>query len=98
MSSTVTVVRLRRDLDGIRYLTSLVPSFPGCRYRSYIYATIGLCRLATPRQRLGYLMLSFVFSFADFPINLYRAGSHFARQVEGYAMRTWRALVGWGDV
>ncbi len=81
MSSNVTVAQLKLDLSCIDYLKSLQPSFPRYRYRSYVYATIGLCRLATPAQKLGYMALSFLFSFADFPRNLGLYGTHLARAV-----------------
>lgn len=81
MSSNVTVAQLKMDLSCIDYLKSLQPSFPKYRYRSYVYATIGLCRLATPAQKLAYMALSFAFSFADFPRNLGLYGTHLARAV-----------------
>jgi glycosyltransferase involved in cell wall biosynthesis len=81
MSSNVTVAQLKLDLSCIDYLQSLQPSFPRNRYRSYVYATIGLCRLATPAQKLGYMALSFLFSFANFPHNLGLYGTHLARAI-----------------
>lgn len=70
MSSTVTVAQLKMDLDSIPYLQRLNPGFPAQLYRSYVYTTIAMCLKATALQRLGYLFLAFVFSFADFPRNL----------------------------
>lgn len=81
MSSNVTVEQLKMDLSCIGYLKSLQPAFPAYRYRSYVYATIGLCRLASPAQKLGYMALSFAFSFADFPRNLGLYGTHLARAI-----------------
>jgi glycosyltransferase involved in cell wall biosynthesis len=70
MSSTVTVAQLKMDLDSIPFLKRLNPAFPAQRYRSYVYTTIGLCMKATLLQRVGYLFLAFVLSFAAFPHNL----------------------------
>lgn len=70
MSSTVTVAQLKMDLDSIPYLKGLSPEFPAQLYRSYVYTTIGLCKKATTPQKIGYLLLAFVYSFADFPRNL----------------------------
>jgi len=70
MSSTVTVAQLKMDLDSIPFLKRLNPAFPAQLYRSYVYTTIGLCMKATALQRVGYLLLAFVFSFAAFPNNL----------------------------
>jgi len=81
MSSNATVAQMKLDLSCIDYLKSLRPNFPKYRYLSYVYATIGLCRLATPAQKLGYLSLSFLYSFANFPRNLSFYGAHFARAV-----------------
>lgn len=81
MSSNVTVAQLRLDLNCIAYMKSLYRSFPKYQYRSYVYATIGLCRLATPAQKLYYMALSFLLSFSTFPRNLALYGSHLARAV-----------------
>ena len=81
MSSNVTVAQLKLDLDCIDYMKALQPSFPKYQYLSYVYATIGLCRKATAGQRLSYLTLSFIVSFATFPRNLSLYGRHFARAI-----------------
>jgi len=77
MSSNVTAAQLKLDLNSVIFLKLLQPKFPKYRYKSYIYATIGLCQLATPVQRFCYLLLSFVFSFSNFPYNLKQYGFHF---------------------
>jgi glycosyltransferase involved in cell wall biosynthesis len=79
MSSTVTVAQLKLDLDSIPYLRRLNPSFPAQLYRSYVYTTIGLCMKATALQRVEYLFLALVFSFADFPRNLSSIASRLRR-------------------
>jgi len=70
MSSNANVEQMKLDLNCIQYLAKLHPAFPKARYRSYVYATIGLCKPATAAQKFYYLLLSFLFSFADFPRNL----------------------------
>jgi glycosyltransferase involved in cell wall biosynthesis len=79
MSSNVTVEQLKLDLSCIKYLKSIEPSFPSQQYRSYVYATIGLCRLATHSQRAYYMAVSFLLSFATFPRNLVLYGTHLGR-------------------
>lgn len=79
MSSTVSVEQLKQDLNCIDYLHSVNPGFPKYRYLAYVLATIGLCRFATPAQRLRYMGLSFIFSFAGFPSNIGLYGSHLGR-------------------
>lgn len=75
MSSNATVEQMKLDLNCIAYLKLLQPLFPKYRYLSYVYATIGLCRVARPDQKLYFLMLSFIYSFANFPSNLVFIGS-----------------------
>jgi glycosyltransferase involved in cell wall biosynthesis len=79
MSSNVTVEQLKLDLSCVDYLRSIEPTFPSQQYRSYVYATIGLCRRATWSQKLYYMAISFVLSFATFPRNLVLYGAHFGR-------------------
>jgi glycosyltransferase involved in cell wall biosynthesis len=76
MSSNATVEQMKLDLNCIDYLQSLQPSFPKYRYLSYVYATIGLCRLARPYEKALYLMLSFIYSFSNFPRNIGFYGAH----------------------
>lgn len=75
MSSNATVEQMKLDLNCIAYLKQLQPAFPKYRYLSYVYATIGLCRAARLDQKLYFLMLSFIYSFANFPVNLVFIGS-----------------------
>ena len=82
MSSNVTVEQLKLDLSCINYLKSIEPSFSSLKYRSYVYATIGLCRLATPSQKTFYLAVSFLLSFVNFPQNLIIYGAHFGRAIK----------------
>ncbi|MBC5766916.1 glycosyltransferase [Ramlibacter albus] len=79
MSSNVTVEQLRLDLSSIDYLKSIEPTFPAQQYRSYVFATIGLCQRATWVQRVYYMAVSFLLSFATFPRNLGLYGTHFIR-------------------
>lgn len=81
MSSNVTVEQLKLDLSCIDYLRSIEPAFPSQQYRSYVYATIGLCRRATPSQKVYYMAISFVLSFATFPRNLVLYGAHLGRAI-----------------
>lgn len=71
MSSNATFEQMKLDLNSVSYLTNLQPSFPRYRYLSYVYATIGLTKRARIDQKVYSLFLSFVFSFANFPNNLY---------------------------
>lgn len=75
MSSNASVAQMKLDLNCIPYLQQVQPAFPRYRYLSYVYATIGLCRSASLLQKLHYLGLSFVLSFAGFPGNLGFIGS-----------------------
>ena len=79
MSSNVTVEQLKLDLSCVDYLRSIEPNFPSQQYRSYVYATIGLCRRATRSQKVYYMGISFVLSFATFPRNLLLFGAHLGR-------------------
>ena len=82
VGSHVGLDRLREDLQGeIDYLKAISPTFPAQQYRSYVYATIGLCRLANPGQRLYFMALSFLLSFATFPHNLILYGAHLSRAI-----------------
>ena len=80
MSSNATVNQMKQDLCCISYLRSLQPDFPCYRYLSYVYATIGLCRFATPLEKLVYLGLSFLYSFANFPRNIAFFVTHLVRK------------------
>lgn len=70
MSSNASVEQMKLDLNSIPYLRRINPSFPTYRYLSYVYATIGLCRAASPLQKARYLGLAFIYSFSYFPANL----------------------------
>ena len=87
MSSNVTVEQLKLDLSCIDYLKSIDCSFPNQRYRSYVYATIGLCRLATPYQKVLYITMSFLLSFAIFPHNLNVYGVHLRRVIKMHLLQ-----------
>lgn len=79
MSSNASVEQMKLDLNCIPYLKQVQSTFPKYQYLSYVYATIGLCRAASVAQKLKYLALSFMFSFANFPGNLIFIGSRLAR-------------------
>jgi glycosyltransferase involved in cell wall biosynthesis len=79
MSSNASVEQMKLDLNCIPYLKRVHPAFPKYRYLSYVYATIGLCRAARFDQKLYYLSLFFIFSFANFPGNLVFISSRLAR-------------------
>jgi glycosyltransferase involved in cell wall biosynthesis len=74
MSSNATVEQMKLELNSVSYLKKIQPHFPKYRYLSYIYAAIGLCQAARLDQKLYYLMLSFVYSFANFPRNITAIG------------------------
>ena len=71
MSSNATVEQMKLELNSVPYLKKIQPKFPKYRYLSYIYAAIGLCQAARIDQKMYFLMLSFVYSFANFPQNLF---------------------------
>jgi len=79
MSSKATVELMKLELNSIPYLKQLDPQFPKYRYLSYVYAAIGLSRAARLDQKLYFVMLSFIFSFADFPRNLVHIQSRLYR-------------------
>lgn len=81
MSSNVTVEQMMLELNSVPYLKKVQPQFPTYRYLSYIYASIGLCSRATRRQKTRFLLLSFLYSFADFPRNIAFFGSRFLTAV-----------------
>jgi glycosyltransferase involved in cell wall biosynthesis len=87
LSSNVTVEQLRMDLRSVGYLKSIDPSFPSRQYRSYVYATIGLCARATRSQRLYYMAMSFLLSFSSFPRNLRLYGTHLWRAISRRLVR-----------
>ena len=70
MSSNATVEQMKLELNSVPYLKQIQPQFPKYRYLSYIYAAIGLCQAARLDQRLYFLTVSFIYSFANFPRNL----------------------------
>lgn len=81
MSSTATVAQMKLDLNSVDYLQALHPAFPKYRYLSYVYATIGLCKLARPSERIRFLLLAFLYSFSYFPRNVGFYGRHLFRAV-----------------
>jgi glycosyltransferase involved in cell wall biosynthesis len=83
MSSNATVELMRLELNSIPYLHRLRPQFPRYRYLSYVYAAIGLGQAARFDQKVFYLFLSFVYSFANFPKNLVVIGSRAIRAIVG---------------
>ena len=70
MSSLVTSEQLKLDLNCIPYLKQISSIFPDSRYKSYVFATIGLWKGTRPLQRLQYLALSIIYSFSYFPENV----------------------------
>jgi glycosyltransferase involved in cell wall biosynthesis len=83
LSSNATVEGMKLDLNSIPYLKRLHRGFPKYRYLSYVYATIGMCRAARLDQKLYFLLLSFIYSFADFPRNLTVIGTRLLRSRAG---------------
>jgi glycosyltransferase involved in cell wall biosynthesis len=79
MSSNATVEQMKLELNSVPYLKQIQPHFPKYRYLSYVYAAIGLCRSARLDQKMYYLALSFIYSFASFPKNLTVIGSRLFR-------------------
>ena len=70
MSSNATVEQMKLELNSVPYLKKIQPKFPKYRYLSYIYAAIGLCQAARFDQKVYFLTLSFIYSFANFPQNI----------------------------
>lgn len=79
MSSNASMEQMKLDLNCISYLKRVYPAFPKYRYLSYVYATIGLCKVARFDQKIYYLSLYFIYSFAYFPGNLLFIGSRLTR-------------------
>jgi glycosyltransferase involved in cell wall biosynthesis len=70
MSTVANAKQQRLDLSSINYFKSIYPSFPGIKYRSYIYASIGLNTNGSVLYRIYYILLSIIFSFSYFPQNV----------------------------
>jgi glycosyltransferase involved in cell wall biosynthesis len=70
VSSNTPVNRILMDLNSISYLLGLNKNFPAWEYRSYIYATAALSKIATPYQQIKYMGISFILSFSYFPKNI----------------------------
>jgi glycosyltransferase involved in cell wall biosynthesis len=79
MSSNASVKQMKLDVNCVPYLKRLYPAFPKYQYLSYVYATIGLCKSARFDEKIYYLLLWFIFSFANFPSNLMIIGARLTR-------------------
>lgn len=88
MSSNASMEQMKLDLNCIPYLKRVHPAFPKYRYLSYVYATIGLCKAARFDQKIYYLSLFFIYSFANFPNNLLFIGSRFVRAAKAQLLRS----------
>jgi glycosyltransferase involved in cell wall biosynthesis len=78
ISSKVSVGQLALDLNSVEYLSSVCIGFKKHKYKSYIYATMGMCQNGIWWSRVYYLMLSFLFSFSFFPANIFKVYSRMA--------------------
>lgn len=70
MSSNSSIQKMLLDLNSIPYLKKLYPNFPSYRYKSYVYATVGLLKGVSMNKKVYYLFLSFFYSFSNFPGNM----------------------------
>jgi glycosyltransferase involved in cell wall biosynthesis len=73
MSYQVTSDQLKMDLNCIPYLSALNHQFPKYRYKAYVFATIGLLKKSSTREKLIYSALAALYSFSYFPNNLFQA-------------------------
>ena len=83
MSSNATVEQMKLELNSIPYLHQIQSQFPRYRYLSYVYAAIALSRSARFHQKLYFLTLSFIYSFAYFPRNLFVFGARLLKARTG---------------
>lgn len=84
MSSNASVEQMKLELNSVPYLAKVQPQFPKYRYLAYVHAAIGLSKAARIDEKLYFLTLSFLYSFANFPNNLVVIGS---RLLGGHAGR-----------
>lgn len=80
-SSTANIDQISLDLNSIPYIKKLCRDFPVNQYKSYVYATIGLCRNGPFIKRMYYVLLSFLFSFSNFPDNILDIFNYVRRRV-----------------
>ena len=70
-SSTVLLQNLKADLNIIPYMQRICKKFPKYRYLSFLYGTFALYPTnIRSKEKLGYLLLSFLYSFSYFPKNI----------------------------
>jgi glycosyltransferase involved in cell wall biosynthesis len=72
ISSNVSVSQLALDLNSIEYLSTIFSGFRKHKYKSYIYATMGMCQNGIWWHRICYLVLCFWYSFSFFPANIFK--------------------------
>lgn len=79
-SSNSDIKQMLLDLNSIAFLKNAYPNFPVYRYKSYIYATVGLLKNISIHKKVFYLFLSFFYSFSNFPDNLRLVINHFLKR------------------
>ena len=82
-SSTVLLQDLKADLNIIPYMQQICKKFPKYRYLSFLYGTFALYPTDINfKEKLRYLLLSFLFSFSYFPKNILELISKVIRYVK----------------
>ena len=84
LSVTASIEQMKKDLLCVEYLTLVYPKFPKYKYLSYVYATIGLKKAARIDQRIYFLLMSFIYSFSNFPNNIAIILIRLTRTVRGW--------------
>jgi len=82
LSSNLIPQKLLLDLNPIKQLKKVYPSFPVLRYKSYVYATAGLIKNINFFTKLYLLLISFILSFSIFPENIKIISNYFSKKNE----------------
>jgi glycosyltransferase involved in cell wall biosynthesis len=81
-SSNLMPKKILLDLNPIKQLKKIYPSFPVLRYKSYVYATAGLIKNINILTKFYLLSISFILSFSIFPKNLKIILNYFSKKYE----------------
>jgi glycosyltransferase involved in cell wall biosynthesis len=79
LSSNLIPKKLLLDLNPIKQLKKLYPTFPVLRYKSYVYATAGLIKNINIFYKFYLLSISFILSFSIFPKNIKIIKKYFSK-------------------
>jgi len=82
LSSNLIPKKLLLDLNPIKQLKKLDPTFPVLRYKSYVYATAGLIKNINFFTKFYLLSISFILSFSIFPKNIKIMLNYFSKKHE----------------